>query len=321
MIHARQAVASDPIDPKSPALLGASLLLQGRDGQAERAFRVAGQMGWREPLTQLYWMNVALAQGQPNVAAMRLDAVLRVYPALPNRDALLAQFEQPGPLQSALVARLAGRPPWAVSYANDVEGVSDAALSARAEVVSSLPQPWGCEAVARGVSGRYQRGLVIPAARIWHRHCPTSAIGSVADSDFRHLSAAGHPVPFEWNLFGDGDVFAQPSGNGTGGMTVQVAGAMAKPVVWQAVVLAPGHYRLNWTVTAADGSAANAVKVALACQVDSREFLPAQLVDPRRGIFSAEASAERDCPAHFVTVWAQPAPRKVTVQSVTLHPG
>lgn len=108
---AQGAVAADPIDPHSAALLGGSSLLSGQPQQADRAFRVAAQLGWRDPLTQLYFMNQALRSGNADLAALRLDALLRQNPLLPVRDMVLSQFEASSQGRNALSRRVALRPP------------------------------------------------------------------------------------------------------------------------------------------------------------------------------------------------------------------
>ena len=106
---AARAVASDPIDPRSTALLGASQLAAGQNVKADRSFRIAAKFGWRDPLTQIYFMNAALNAGQPRLAALRIDAVLRQAPNFPVRDMLLAQFEATPQGRAALAERLALR--------------------------------------------------------------------------------------------------------------------------------------------------------------------------------------------------------------------
>lgn len=78
--QARHAVRRDPADARSAGLLGSALLVSGDAAGAERAFTVSAAMGWREPATQLYWMSVALEQGDLEVASQRLDALLRQLP-------------------------------------------------------------------------------------------------------------------------------------------------------------------------------------------------------------------------------------------------
>ena len=60
---AEQAVRADPIDPRSKALMGAGQLTDRKAVQADRSFRVAARFGWRDPLTQLYFMNAGFAAG------------------------------------------------------------------------------------------------------------------------------------------------------------------------------------------------------------------------------------------------------------------
>ena len=71
------AIRNAPTDPQSTALFGAGKLAVGDRVLADRAFRVAGQLGWGVPITQSYWMGQALADGKYDIAALRLDALLR----------------------------------------------------------------------------------------------------------------------------------------------------------------------------------------------------------------------------------------------------
>ena len=76
---ARLALARDPANPAAPALLGAALAGKRDHVAADRAFRVAARLGWREPLTQLYWFQVSLGQNDFINAVLRFDAIARQY--------------------------------------------------------------------------------------------------------------------------------------------------------------------------------------------------------------------------------------------------
>lgn len=176
---ARRAVARAPIEPTSTALLGAAWLGKGDDAQARAAFTVAGRLGWRVPLTQAYWMRMALDAGDTRVAALRLDALLRQNPALLGNDQALAPIEASPAGRSALAARLATRPPWLPAYVNDHGEAGHDAMLRRASVLLNL-------AARRpaGVGVRLGCDVIRPAAvrlmvlnepelarSLWRAHC------------------------------------------------------------------------------------------------------------------------------------------------------
>jgi len=135
---ARAAVLADPVDPRSTALLGAAQLAAGERVKADRSFRIAARFGWRDPLTQLYFMNAALNAGEPRLAALRLDAVLRQAPNFPVRDMLLAQFLGSADARAALAERLALRPAWTFAFLNHASQLPLPEQQARAGIVAGM---------------------------------------------------------------------------------------------------------------------------------------------------------------------------------------
>lgn len=319
---AHQAVQSDPVDPRSAALLGAGQLGAGRRADADRTFRVAAGFGWRDPLTQLYFMNVALSAGQPRLAALRLDAVLRQAPELPVRDMLIAQFAGLPDRRAALAERLALRPPWSDAFVRQVGQVPLPDLVARAELIGGLARPaWGCDAIAPLTARLIQAGGVVQAQRLWLAHCPTASTG-VADPRFTARIAGRAPIPFEWNLPGSGDVSAAPAwqtGTGTSGLVAQVSGASPQPVAWQLLVLAPGRYRLSWTAEARSGAARGA-ELSLTCNPLGRSRILGAPVPGGRARFAAVMTVDAACPGHYLTLWLAPDDQDTRFDALAIAP-
>lgn len=263
---AERAVAADPIDPRSTGLLGASQLAAGQAVKADRSFRVAARFGWRDPLTQLYFMNAALNAGQPRLAALRIDALLRQAPGFPVRDMLLSQFETTPQGRAALAERLALRPAWTTTYLQHASMLDLPALRARAEVVGSLSaKPWGCDTISPLVVRLVLAGGAFEARQLWQGHCP-AAVPSIADPHFAALPVSRPPVPFEWNLVGSGDVSAMPAGQihaGDTGLLVRVGGPSAQPVAWQMLAVPAGRYRLRWTARLGGDRPATGAQLAI----------------------------------------------------------
>jgi hypothetical protein len=173
-ILAGRLVARAPIEPFSTALLGASRAANGDDAGADRAFRVAGQLGWRIPLTQSYWLQASLASGEMGVAAQRLDALLRLHPQLLRVPEVLAPFEADAAGRDALVDRMATRPNWLSWYTGQVDPVPAPVIARRAPMLMMLGDRGvvlGCDAIAAALRQLAGAGLTAQAEALRRRHC------------------------------------------------------------------------------------------------------------------------------------------------------
>ena len=163
LLRLGQAALSDsPTDPQSAAMFGAGLLASGNRAGADRAFRTAGKLGWRVPITQNYWMGRALAQGDYPLAALRFDALLRQQPALHRQRALLDPLERNPAGRAALITRIALRPVWVDSYAGDVADLPADVMEQRTTVLLEAAAKGvvlGCPAIAPGASRLATLGL------------------------------------------------------------------------------------------------------------------------------------------------------------------
>ncbi len=175
---ATRLVSRAPIEPFSTALLGAGRAASGDASGADRAFRVAGQLGWRIPLTQSYLLGAALDAGDMPVAAQRLDALLRIQPELLRDPAVLAPFEDDGAARAALVERLMTRPPWLSWYTGEIDPVPAATLARRVPALVLLGDHGvilGCTAIAPALRQLAMGGMVVQVEALRHRHCLGSA--------------------------------------------------------------------------------------------------------------------------------------------------
>lgn len=298
---ARRAVGADPVYPRSTALLGAAHLAVRHPAPADRAFRIAARMGWRDPLTQIYLMDRALTAGQPELAALRLDAVLRHDPGFALRDMLIARLlDSPGG-QAALASRLVLRPAWAPSFMGSDSALPLPVLQQRARLVIGFGGKrwgWGCGGVAPLASQLVRAGDVPTAKTLWLAQCPQASTG-IADPHFRAVTRARPPVPFEWNLGSSGDLAA--GRHPVSGLLARVSGAVAQPAAWQVLTLPPGRYSVRWRVVGPAGTAA----LSFSCALDVRRPLPARHHGPD-GWFEAELLADGGCPGQFLALWLTP---------------
>lgn len=314
---AERAVAADPIDPRSTALLGGGHLAQGKQVPADRAFRVAAGFGWRDPLTQLYFMNAALNAGQPRLAALRLDALLRQAPFLPVRDMLFARFEATSEGRGALAERLALRPAWAESFMIRSGNLPLESLQARAAIVAGMTGPgWNCETVEPLATKLISKGAVTDAKALWLAQCSSASRG-ISDPRFTRLQDGRSPMAFEWNLAASGDISFAPGPDGAG-LLVRVSGPALRAVAWQLLVLQPGRYRLTWTAQNPAGETARGTALSLSCAPGQRENLGAS--DLGKGRFEAVVTIDAACPGRYLTLWQAPAGEDTRIDSFALTP-
>lgn len=183
-----RALRDAPTDPQSAAMLGAGLLLKDNQPQANKVFLVAGQLGWRVPITQSYWLSKALAASDYRLAALRLDALLRQQPGLASERQLLDPMERNPAGRSALVQRMALKPEWLPNYAMDVTSSPADVVLQRSDVLAEAGRQGlilGCTTIAPIVARLIELKLPNEAHRLASEHCPENERGPV--------SAVGNP--------------------------------------------------------------------------------------------------------------------------------
>ena len=316
--EAQSAVSADPVDLHSAALLGAASLLSRQPVQADRAFRVAARLGWRDPLTQLHFMNQALRSGETELAALRLDAVLRQNPLFPKRDMALSQFGASQEGRSGLARRLALRPPWTSQFMGKDSRLPLTELRTRAAILTTMQSKrWGCDAIAPLVNRLVEAGDAVTAKRLWSVHCP-DASPTLADPDFARMSALRTITPFDWNLVGAGDVTVEPATPNRGGLNANVSGAASRKIAWQLLTLSSGTYSLHWIAREPDGTPARVLSLSLSCDLGKRNPLPTSLSSD--GHFKAEFKVNQNCTNQYLAVWLSPISRLVHIESIHIEP-
>lgn len=322
LITARRAILADPVEPANTALLGGAQLALGEDANADRAFRVAGQFGWRYPLTQLYWLRQALALEDYRVAALRLDALLRQDPALLQQGDVVASIEAKPEGRAALVERMAQGPEWLAPYAHDTWDIPAPVAISRAHVLDDLAargHPLGC-ARARALTARLvATGQAAEADRFWKAHCAVPRQGLLSDPNFAGLEIHVTDSPFEWMVIGDSDVSVNletaPAGN-----RVALASSASFPrrVLTQLVPLVPGSYQLTWHVQTDQGPTADRIAAALDCPQGAHQTLVSHPAGGDR--WAANFTVDAACPARWLSLWIVPGQASIYLSRVDLQP-
>ena len=174
-VLAARLVARAPIDPQSTALLGDARLATGDGAGADRAFRIAGALGWRVPEVQAYLCQQALQQGDYRVAALRFDALLRQRPEVLRVPGVLSPFRDDGAAEAAFIDRLAARPPWLGWFTGAIDPMPDAELARRVPTLLQLRRRkvvLGCALVAGPAKQLRAAGNSRAADALLAAHCP-----------------------------------------------------------------------------------------------------------------------------------------------------
>lgn len=298
------AVLSAPIDPISPALLGSARLGLNDPIGAQQAFLVAGRMGWRVPLTQIYWMQRAIGLRNWPVAGMRADALLRQHPWMLANVPLLSPLEGSPRGREAIVNRLASAPPWLYPYASEVDQVPIGTITERMLVLQALASRGvrvGCDRIALPANRLAQSGAFTDAQALWRSHCETATPGLLADPDLANLRLNGARSLFEWDLVGSSEVgIAIVPGTAQGTQMVQAhnSGAVPRVLLRQLVTASPGTYRLDWLAQTANGKPTEQVTASLTCSGEGGS--PVAATTTSEGRRQAALVIPSDCPAHWL---------------------
>ncbi len=320
----RAAVRAAPADPASTALLGAAYLATGKSAQAETAFRVAGSLGWRVPVTQAYWLGRALEIPDYRIAALRLDALLRQDPRLVSQRDLLDPMERNPAGRAAMIARMAANPNWLAAYAQLADGAPRDSLEQRAVVLDELARTGvqlGCETVAPVSSRLAALGAVSAGAQVFRAHCPVASRGLLTDGDLEQVSLDVARTPFLWQMAGYGDVAVgfSPAVQGGNRLTITNSSASNRQILSQRIAVAPGRYALTWRAGSETGGPKSGILAALSC-LDAPQDWSDGTYDAAKRVWRAELTVTDVCAAPLLFIGAAPGIGAIWLEQLRLQP-
>lgn len=318
------AIVDAPADPQSSALLGAGRLASGDRGGAEVAFRVAGKLGWRVPITQSYWMDRALDAGNYGVAAMRLDALLRQQPALHRQRQLLDPLERNPAGRSAMVERMQAGPVWLTSYAGDVHDLPADIMLQRVPVLAEAASKGvvlGCPAISPSVNRLAVLGLFREGSDLWRAHCPPAGSDLVSDGQFAMATQGEKISAYAWELLGSDGLtvgwMLSPTRPGKR-LTIQGSAPSTRPVLSQLLALRPGRYGLTWRSGDSQDRPSKALLSALVCQGNQPQWLVSEL-DQASGRWRASVTLDGACAAQVLVFGVGPDGRNLWLEDVRIE--
>lgn len=316
------AIDDAPVDPSSAAILGAGLYASGDRARAQQAFRLAGELGWRIPYTQVYWLSQALSVRDYRVAALRLDALFRQDPKLMRQGALLDAMELKAEARPELARRMKNAP-WAKEYARDVADLAPDIVARRAMVLGELSRQGGalgCDAIAPIVSRLIEIAAPGDAGTVWRGHCPGAAANLIYDGNFAQADMIQTHSEFAWTFLGESDVglVLEPSSSGAGReLAINASAAVPRQFLRQLILAPAGPYRLSWRSLGADGP--GTIEAAFSC--NKADFVPlAAVQDPQSKNWSAEVTLDGACTAHWLVFRVKPGSARLNLGDIALKP-
>jgi len=253
-------------------IFGLAREMQGDPEQAAAAMALAGALGWRDTLTQLWLAEAYLGQGDVAAAVERADALARRRQLEPEMMAFFMRLAVDPKARGPLIDRLAASPPWRERFFASARELPVDKAPAFAEFMERLSAkgPIARTEVAPFADGLFEAGEYRLAHRVWRRFGGGNAY--VSDPGFAETSADRPGVgPFRWDLLsaaGVETVIAEPPFEGEGkALLARSSGEARADVARQAMAIAPGRYRLTMDAAPQEGSpgALSALSVALGC--------------------------------------------------------
>lgn len=306
--YARRAVASDPISAQAVSILGQAQLYSQHAAEAHEAFRVSGRLGWRDGMTQIYWLDQALQDQDYKVASERLDALLRQRPTDENRDRLLAAVTATEEGRTALAERLKLSPPWARTIVRTVHDLPADVVLQRVDLMRRTGKGvWDCP-VSDGITQRLiNLGLISEAQSVWRLNCETSG-ALLYDGGFDHLDTLREAMAFDWKLSNSGDAKIMVAEDKTGNrsLVLEATGTISLPVVQQVVVLKPGRYQLDWRTPETAPAQGKSLLVSLTCKADQSKAMNGEPVAGRSNTWQLEFDIDDQCPVRQLIFWLAP---------------
>lgn len=319
--RADDAVRRDPASAEASALLGMARSLAGDARGADAAFRVSAQRGWRDRMTQIYWLDQAIRSGDVERAALRADALLRADPDFEAADRLIEPLELTAEGRTALARRLGERPDWTEAYFRQRAEVDPALLQRRAQVALAAVEqghPPGCDALGPYSAMLIENGMRRDAERLWRAACGNAAgdtpgPGALVDGGFEQLARQDRQGPFGWNKFATGDVAVALVELAQGNHAVQArsSASVTRLLLSQAIDLPPGIWRVKANSSAKPG------RLAVSLDCAGRPLRPARVDGDIAG--AGQVLTVGACERAVLGLWLRPGAEDVTIDDLSIE--
>lgn len=248
---ARRLLQAAPADGRGYRLLAEAAAKRGEHAQALQWYRVAAARAPRDVPARAWLAQHALQAGDFDAALVQIDQVLTLSPtAGPTTFPVLAQLAREPRFAAHLAARLAIRPAWRGGMLAALQGTSPEGRGAMDQVLSALHREGGLDDAEfdAWIETLMRQGRWGEAHARWFgaRLPVASRIPLLYNGDWR---AVPRNAGFDWRVRQTPGVLVEvrPGQDRSGGLHVRLLGRrVVETGVEHAVLLPPGHYRLDW---------------------------------------------------------------------------
>ncbi|MFL0588366.1 tetratricopeptide repeat protein [Sphingomonas olei] len=303
---ARKALRQDPVNVPAAAALGFNAQVRGDVATARRAFTYAERLSRRDPMTQLWAIEEAVARNDIGDAVRHYDIALRVKPEMSEvLFPVLAAASVEAPVQAQLVRTLTAKPPWSEGFVNFVaaRGTNPQATVVLLQRLDRARVKTPDTAKAALLNALFSSGQI---DRAWAYYATIRA--GVSRDRARDPGFARQPdVPtsFDWVTVGDGGIVGTIE---KGGFDFSAPASVGGPMLQQVQLLPPGDYRLRGHSTDVDQPDGTLPYWTLVCQ-DGRELgrVTVSRSSQSGGRYAGMLRVPQDCPVQTLVLVARPS--------------
>ncbi|WP_285020373.1 hypothetical protein [Novosphingobium sp. fls2-241-R2A-195] len=247
MRAARLLLTARPVPSENMSFVAMAAAQMDDSALASSAILEAAGRGWRDVIAQSSMLDAALKAGEPQIAAQRLDALLRLEQSGEVVDHGLRRIAETEAGREALLERLKEGAPWIDTLLRRGSVIiAPEAFSTLLENGDRKNIEFPCDALARTAISLLRVGQAAAAEAVWRPRCEAST-GNSADDVSLSIDEAPTGSPFAWTFPDQTGLFRE-----------QQAGSSEQPllhwsnsdVLWRALsirytVLPPGRHTMR----------------------------------------------------------------------------
>ena len=274
------AIRRSPLDQTALSAYALAEDRLGRPQVASPAMTLAGRLGWRDVLTEVWLFRHDLLALDFTGAFDHADALLRREDAPPPIVLRILAVAAGDPRAvTPLADRLAANPAWRPAFFAFLAAPNqpptadlDAALLGRLAVGPTPPTDDELAPYLRALVSQSRFGDAVQA---WRRLSPAAdRAGLLYNGDFERTPGS---TPFDWTLGGaagwSATIADSPDGSHGKALNVQYDGVSQPRPLRELVVLAPGAYRLTGRLYEGSPAAAQSMPWSLTCAGETQPFV------------------------------------------------
>jgi tetratricopeptide (TPR) repeat protein len=198
---ARQALKYSLTKVEALRVMGLAAEARGDAGETYRLMALAGQWGWRDPLTQSWILGQALRAGDYGIATQRADALLRRRIGQEQLFPVFRLAVADPRWRQALAAQFADKPSWRLTFFREGGATAPAQYDAMDTLFRALragPAPVSRPEAEAYLGMLVGKGEYRRAHRLWAELFAGADVADPLKLSWPEPAARDYPLPFDW---------------------------------------------------------------------------------------------------------------------------